>query len=190
MGAAHLRFGLSRERGPIGFISTFRNVRPMSALPPKADIGQTFQNVLMNPMGPSRGSSRTEDGPPPLSKCPTKAQCRFGLRSGSFSCHWDKPLVSSHPADSEILSSSLWLRAVVGVSLRVRHYKPERRLRTTRAEDIWGALSPLIVDDLRFHGITSVRAIATRVNERGILTPRGGSWHPTSAARLLSRLQS
>jgi hypothetical protein len=26
--------------------------------------------------------------------------------------------------------------------------------------------------------------------KRGILTPRGGAWHPTSAARLLSRLQA
>src|SRR5262249_31679550 len=78
---------------------------------------------------PSRGSNRNEGGPPPLSKFPTKAQCCFGLRSGSFSCHWDKSLVSSHPAGNEILSSSLWLRAIVGVSLRVRHYKPERRLR-------------------------------------------------------------
>jgi hypothetical protein len=47
-----------------------------------------------------------------------------------------------------------------------------------------------IVDDLRSHGFTSVRAIAAQLNERGVLTARGGSWHPTSAARLLSRLQS
>jgi hypothetical protein len=46
-----------------------------------------------------------------------------------------------------------------------------------------------IVDDLRSQGFTSVRAIAAELNERGILTPRGTSWHPTSAARLLSRLQ-
>lgn len=46
-----------------------------------------------------------------------------------------------------------------------------------------------IVDDLRSQGTTSVRAIASELNERGILTPRGGAWHPTSAARLLSRLQ-
>jgi hypothetical protein len=32
---------------------------------------------------------------------------------------------------------------------------------------------------------TSVRAIDAQLNE----TPRGGAWHPTSAARLLSRLQ-
>jgi DNA invertase Pin-like site-specific DNA recombinase len=47
-----------------------------------------------------------------------------------------------------------------------------------------------IVDDLRTLGVTSVRAIAAELNERGILTPREGSWHPTSAARLLARLQA
>jgi hypothetical protein len=45
-----------------------------------------------------------------------------------------------------------------------------------------------IMDDLQ--GFTSVRAIAAQLNERGIFTPRGGSWHPTSAARLMSRLQA
>jgi hypothetical protein len=35
-----------------------------------------------------------------------------------------------------------------------------------------------------------VRSVATQLNEPGILTPRGGAWHPTSAARLLSRLQA
>ena len=47
----------------------------------------------------------------------------------------------------------------------------------------------VIVDDLRTQGITSVRAVAAELNERGILTPRGGAWHPTSASRLLSRLR-
>jgi hypothetical protein len=47
-----------------------------------------------------------------------------------------------------------------------------------------------IVDELRIQGITSVRAVAAQLNERSILTARGGAWHPTSAARLLSRLQS
>jgi hypothetical protein len=36
----------------------------------------------------------------------------------------------------------------------------------------------VIVDDLRSQGFTSVRAIAAELNERGILTPRGGAWHP------------
>jgi hypothetical protein len=55
----------------------------------------------------------------------------------------------------------------------------ERRAQNVRA----------IVDDLRTQGFSSVRAIAAQLNELGILTPRGGAWHPTSAARLLFRLQ-
>ncbi len=47
-----------------------------------------------------------------------------------------------------------------------------------------------IVDDLRSQGFTSVRAIAAQLNELGILTARGGSWHPMLAARLLWRLQA
>jgi hypothetical protein len=39
------------------------------------------------------------------------------------------------------------------------------------------------VDDLRSQGFSSVRAIASQLNERAILTPRGGAWHSTSAAR-------
>jgi DNA invertase Pin-like site-specific DNA recombinase len=45
-----------------------------------------------------------------------------------------------------------------------------------------------IVNDIRSQGLTSIRAIAAELNERGVLTPRGGAWHPTSTARLLSRL--
>jgi DNA invertase Pin-like site-specific DNA recombinase len=44
------------------------------------------------------------------------------------------------------------------------------------------------VEGLKAEGITSVRRIAEALNERGIRTARGGSWHPTSAARLLKRL--
>ena len=47
-----------------------------------------------------------------------------------------------------------------------------------------------IVEDLHSHGITSVRDIAAELNAQGILTPRGGSWHPTSVARLQRRIGS
>jgi DNA invertase Pin-like site-specific DNA recombinase len=47
-----------------------------------------------------------------------------------------------------------------------------------------------IVEEMRAEGVTTVRAIAAELNARGILTPRGGEWHPTSAARLLARLQA
>lgn len=47
-----------------------------------------------------------------------------------------------------------------------------------------------IVEDLRTKGVTSVRAVAEELNAQGILTPRGGRWHATSAARLLTRLST
>ena len=45
-----------------------------------------------------------------------------------------------------------------------------------------------VIADLRSHGFTSVRALTAELNEREILTPRGAKWHPTSTARLLSRV--
>lgn len=47
-----------------------------------------------------------------------------------------------------------------------------------------------IVDDIRTKGITSVRAVAKELNAQGILTPRGGRWHATSVARLITRLSA
>jgi len=46
-----------------------------------------------------------------------------------------------------------------------------------------------IIGDMRDQGIVSTSRIANALNARGILTPRGGQWHPTSAARVLARLQ-
>jgi DNA invertase Pin-like site-specific DNA recombinase len=43
--------------------------------------------------------------------------------------------------------------------------------------------------DIRAQGITSVRSIADELNRRGVLTPRGADWHPTSVARLMVRLR-
>jgi DNA invertase Pin-like site-specific DNA recombinase len=45
-----------------------------------------------------------------------------------------------------------------------------------------------IVEDIRAQGITSVRKMAEELNHRGILTPRGGEWQPTTVVRLLTRL--
>jgi hypothetical protein len=55
-------------------------------------------------------------------------------------------------------------------------------------EQARGANLRAIVDELHSQGVTSVRAIAAELNARGILTPRGDSWHPMSTARLLARL--
>ena len=45
-----------------------------------------------------------------------------------------------------------------------------------------------IVDDLRTQGFASVRTITAQLNECSILTPRGGAWHPTSAARIAAAI--
>lgn len=45
-----------------------------------------------------------------------------------------------------------------------------------------------VIEELHQEGITGHRAVARALNERGIKTPRGGSWHPTAVARLVTRL--
>ncbi|MGO8915394.1 MAG: recombinase family protein [Stellaceae bacterium] len=52
-----------------------------------------------------------------------------------------------------------------------------------RAENV----APVIADILAA-GITSVGGIAAELNRRGILTARGGNWHPTSVRRVLARI--
>lgn len=47
-----------------------------------------------------------------------------------------------------------------------------------------------VVDAIRSDGVASIRGIAQELNARGMRTPRGGEWHPTSAARLLKRLNA
>jgi DNA invertase Pin-like site-specific DNA recombinase len=44
------------------------------------------------------------------------------------------------------------------------------------------------VDSLRAEGHTSLGSIATALNERKIVTPRGGQWHASSVRNLLNRL--
>ena len=52
-----------------------------------------------------------------------------------------------------------------------------------RAED----LQP-VIQELQEHGITGLRAIGRALNERGVVTPRGGKWHPTSVLRVMERM--
>ena len=45
-----------------------------------------------------------------------------------------------------------------------------------------------VVASLRSEGHTSLSALARELNERGMVTPRGGKWHPSSVRNLLQRL--
>tara|TARA_R110002126_G_scaffold49050_1_gene135963 strand:- start:516 stop:1154 length:639 start_codon:yes stop_codon:yes gene_type:complete len=54
--------------------------------------------------------------------------------------------------------------------------------------DAFAGRVKLIVDDLKAAGLTSLLAIASALNERGISTARGGSWHATTVRNVLSRV--
>ena len=56
-----------------------------------------------------------------------------------------------------------------------------------KAEQHARDLAP-IVDALAAEGITSLGAIASALNERGMKTPRGGTWHKSSVRNLVERL--
>jgi DNA invertase Pin-like site-specific DNA recombinase len=46
-----------------------------------------------------------------------------------------------------------------------------------------------VLEDVRAGGATSLRAIADEMNDRGILTRRGGRWHVSTVLNLLRRLE-
>jgi DNA invertase Pin-like site-specific DNA recombinase len=50
-------------------------------------------------------------------------------------------------------------------------------------------LAPVITH-LRAEGLSSLPALANALNERGMVTPRGGKWHPSSVRNLLARLDA
>jgi DNA invertase Pin-like site-specific DNA recombinase len=58
-----------------------------------------------------------------------------------------------------------------------------------KAAERAGDLRP-VLDGLRSEGITSLGAIAAALNERGMKTPRGGTWHKSSVRNLIDRCQS
>jgi DNA invertase Pin-like site-specific DNA recombinase len=47
-----------------------------------------------------------------------------------------------------------------------------------------------VLDSLADEGITSLGRVAEALNERGMLTPRGGAWHKTSVRNLIARLDA
>jgi len=50
-------------------------------------------------------------------------------------------------------------------------------------------LEPIVADIMRT-GTTSLRTVATEMNQRGIVTRRGGAWHPATVRDLIERLRA
>jgi DNA invertase Pin-like site-specific DNA recombinase len=57
------------------------------------------------------------------------------------------------------------------------------------ADDLAHSLAP-VLRAVRSEGATTLRSIAQALNRRGIKSPRGGTWYPSSVANLLSRSDS
>ena len=57
----------------------------------------------------------------------------------------------------------------------------------TKADSHAINLQPVLAS-LKAEGITSLGGIAKALNERGMLTPRGGIWHKTSVRNLMARM--
>ncbi|WP_284154963.1 recombinase family protein [Algicella marina] len=62
-----------------------------------------------------------------------------------------------------------------------------REVVTRNADDFAEELRP-VVEAIRTDGHTSLRAIARALNDRGILTRRGGRWHVSNVRNLVGRL--
>lgn len=57
--------------------------------------------------------------------------------------------------------------------------------RSASAKAWAGSVRPFI-DELKAQGVVTLQGIADRLNERGMTTPRGGVWRPTSVARVMA----
>jgi predicted flap endonuclease-1-like 5' DNA nuclease len=63
-----------------------------------------------------------------------------------------------------------------------------RKARQARAAARAAKLAP-VIEALQAAGVTSLNGIAVTLNERGVVTPTGGSrWHATQVRRVLARL--
>jgi DNA invertase Pin-like site-specific DNA recombinase len=55
--------------------------------------------------------------------------------------------------------------------------------------DLHAATLAPVIDELRAEGVTTLEAIAGRLNEGGMRTPRGACWYASSVRNLLARLE-
>jgi DNA invertase Pin-like site-specific DNA recombinase len=75
-------------------------------------------------------------------------------------------------------------------ALRRAHKGNQASVRAIRAaaDEHAHNLKP-VLESLADEGVVSLGAVAAALNERGMLTPRGGSWHKSSIRNLLARIE-
>jgi hypothetical protein len=76
-----------------------------------------------------------------------------------------------------------------GNRVKVVGWRAATEARIALADDRGAKLAP-VIKALPANGVTSLSGIATALNKRGVLTPRGrGRWHAAQVARGLKRLE-
>jgi hypothetical protein len=61
------------------------------------------------------------------------------------------------------------------------------RAASAAAADQFAQTVAPVLQSIRGDGAVTLRAMAASLNRRGIKTSRGGEWHPSSVANLISR---
>ena len=95
---------------------------------------------------------------------------------------------------SERTKAALAAKKAAGAALRNPHNLAQagnlgRAALIDGADEFVQSLVP-VVRAARSEGATTLRAMAQALNSRGVKSRRGGTWHPSSVANLLSRSES
>jgi DNA invertase Pin-like site-specific DNA recombinase len=95
---------------------------------------------------------------------------------------------------AERTTAALAAKKAMGVTLGNPHNLAEagslgRAVLIERAVALAEDIAP-VLRSIRIEGATTLRSIAHALNRRGIKSPRGGAWHPSSVANLLSRSEA
>lgn len=61
------------------------------------------------------------------------------------------------------------------------------QMRSAQADDFSRRVFP-VLNGLMAQGVSSLRALACALNERGIASPRGGQWHPSAVRNVVRRM--
>jgi len=92
---------------------------------------------------------------------------------------------------SERTKAALAAKKALGISLGNPRDLTEAssygRAALIRSADSFAKHLAPVLHAIRSEGVTTLRAIAEALNRRGVKSPRGGKWHPSAVANVMSR---